>query len=67
MRTPKKYEYLVSFKHSSGYGTSYILRSEKINSAEEALGVQRFIEKENDLKDVALVNFVLLRKVRRPQ
>lgn len=57
-----RYEYLVSYAFSGGCGTSYIVRKDKIDSAEQAQSVGKFIEETNNLKNVGIVNFQLLRK-----
>lgn len=63
MKKTLEYEYLVSFSHNGGFGTAYIRRNHKIDSTEQALNVQRFIEEENDMERVAIINFILLREV----
>ena len=60
----KWYEYLVSYHHKTGTGTTYIKRSKKIESTADALELQKYIEDENGLESVGLLNIVLLRKFR---
>lgn len=57
-----EYVYLVSYHHSTGVGTAAIVRHSKINTAVKAEEVRSFIQKENGLNNVGIINFILLEK-----
>ena len=60
-----KYRYLynVAYFHSCGNGCSQILRKSKINSFEEFSKLREFIEKTNNLKNVAIINYQLIQEM----
>ena len=60
----KKYQYVynISFFHSQGAGCSKIIRDTKIDSLEKFNEVQRLIKEENNLKNVAIINFQLIER-----
>lgn len=58
------YVYSISYFHSMGVGCSQVFREKKINSIKEYNSVRRFIEKQNNLKNVAIINFQLICRTR---
>lgn len=60
----KKYEYLVAYFYGDGVGSCCLEIDRKIASADDVAFVKRHIEMTYDLKNVGLVNIVLLRKKR---
>lgn len=63
----KVYLYAISFFHSTGNGCVQIMRTKKINSLEEYNSVRQFIEKDNNLKNVAIINYQLICKCERTE
>ena len=57
-----RYLYSISFFHSNGNGSIQIYRDKKINSLEDFEDVREFISKENNLKNVAIINIILICK-----
>lgn len=56
------YLYNVSYFHSCGNGCSQIIRKSKIDSLEKFNELRRYIEKENNLKNVVIINYQLIDK-----
>lgn len=61
----KYYIYAISFFHSTGNGCSQISTPHKINTREKYEAVRRLIEEENNLKNVAIINYQLICKCKR--
>lgn len=60
----KRYCYNVAFFYRGGNGAVQIIRKKKINSFAELAEVRDFIEKRNNLENVAIINFQLICKTR---
>ncbi len=63
----KQYHYFVSYNYSSesiiwGYGNAHIIRSVKMNNAEEIQSVADFIKAEYNFKAVVILNFIRIKK-----
>lgn len=64
----RKYTYYVTFLNkgdnelSFGYGYSIIVRDKKINSVEQIKSVLNFIEKENNLDNVIILDYKRVKK-----
>lgn len=56
----KVYEYLISYHHKYGSGTSYMTRSEKIENIDDALAVSKEIERAAKVENVGIISFQLL-------
>lgn len=63
----KRYFYNVSYHHSAGLGTSQIVRDEKIKSIEDFIALKELIERENNFKNVGIINFQLIGKQRKKE
>lgn len=60
------YSYHVAYNfgkedRSSGMGAMNVKRSRRITSTDEVKNVREFIEKENNFKDVVIINWILLK------
>ena len=58
----RKYEYLISFHHKHGHGTTYIITNKKIESAAVAIEITKDIERHNNIENVCIINILLLRE-----
>lgn len=58
----RKYEYLISYHHRTGTGTSYVTRTKKIESINDAMEVTKHIESLGKASNVGILNIVLLRE-----
>lgn len=56
----KQYEYLIAFSAQGGFGTAYITRYNKLDSIQKFAELQKYIEAENNLTNVAIMNFQLI-------
>lgn len=58
----RKYRYLynIAFFHSCGNGSVRVLRKTKINNIDKFEEVREYIEKTNNLKNVAIINYQLI-------
>lgn len=60
----KRYVYHVYYiylkNHTNGYGSVTIYRENKIDTESEVTSVQKFIQKEYELDNVIVANFILL-------
>ena len=58
----KQYEYLIAFGAQGGNGTAYVTRNDKLDSIQKCTELQKYIETENNLTNVAIMNFQLIRE-----
>ena len=58
----KQYEYLIAFSAQGGNGTAYVTRNDKLDSIQKCAELQKYIEAENNLTNVAIMNFQLIRE-----
>lgn len=54
----KTYKYFVAWKYDKGHGCSEVTRNEKIQCFEDIKGIVKYLEKENDLKGIVILNFI---------
>lgn len=63
----KMFLYTISYFHSTGSGCSQIARNKKINSLKEYNEVRKYIEKKNNLKNVVIINYQLICKLKQSE
>ena len=56
----KKYTYLVSFGYAGGCGSTVIKTSFKIRKPEDITLLSGYIEADNNIKSVSVMNFILM-------
>jgi len=63
----KKYQYLIAYIHSNGFGKTSITAIRPIKTPETIKEIELSIEKNENLKTVGIINYKLLRKYRDKQ
>lgn len=58
----RTYMYMCSYHHKNGLGTALIKRHEKIRTRNDVVELQHHIEEEGNVKNVGLINYILLKK-----
>ena len=58
----REYTYLISYFHKNGNGCVCIVRDRKIDNWDEIRTVSKFIEQENHLENVVIINYRRLKK-----
>lgn len=60
----KKYEYLISYAHDSGFGNAYVTLEQKINKWQFLSKIGKEITKDNKFKnEIIILNFTLLGEI----
>jgi hypothetical protein len=57
-----KYIYFVSYAHDRGFGNTELTTNHKISTMEEIKNVKKLVEDKGEVKGIAILNFILLKK-----